>query len=78
MINFSHFFQLAFAVFFKIVASLCQCPGNEGKVCNRILPAMDEDPHSFCTNYIGKECSTDDYCGDCYDRTNDMWSKVSA
>ena len=55
-----------------MATSLRKCAGTVNRVCNRFLPAVDKNPHSLCTACRGKECNTDNLCGECY-----MWSKVS-
>ena len=38
---------------------------------------MDKDPHSLCSGCIGKECSADDGCDECYEWSDDIWTKIS-
>ena len=54
-----------------MVSSSCQCPGVEGKVCNRILPSKDNDPHHLCCSCHGKTCSLDGRCEECHDWSDD-------
>ena len=56
-----------------MVPSPGKCPGIAGKVCNRFLPARDNDPHRLCTSCQGETCNIDDRCEDCHDWTDDMW-----
>ena len=37
-----------------MVSSLCQCLGNEGKVCSGFFPALGKDPHLVSTSCRGK------------------------
>ena len=55
---------------------LRQCPGVEGKVCNRFLLAKDTDPHCLCTSCHGKTCSLDDRCEECHDWLDDRCPRV--
>ena len=75
MIRFDNF-SICYAVLFEMIPSLCQYPGT-AVICNRFLTAMDKDPHSFCTNFRGKERNTDDCWGDCHSWSDEMWIKVS-
>ena len=46
-------------------------------VSNCFLPAVGKDPRTLCSDCRGRECSMEDLCGDCYDWTDKMQTKVS-
>ena len=59
-----------------MVSSPCQCPGVEGKVCNRFLPSEENNPHRLCIACRGKSC-TIDWSDDHYSRVSDYMHKFS-
>ena len=59
------------------MSSLHQYPETVGKMCNCFLPARDKDPHLSCNSCRGKECNVDNCCGNCHDRDDTMWHRVS-
>ena len=60
-----------------MVDSPHNCAGTAELVCNCFLPVVDEDPHSLCSVCWGKECSTEDRRGECFEWSGHMWRKVS-
>ena len=59
-----------------MVPSPCQYSSVSGKVCNRFLPARDNDQHRLCTSCRGKSCSISDHCKDCCDWLDEKWFRV--
>ena len=73
------FLVLVFVIMCVIIIMVSlphQCPGVEGKVCNRFLPAKGNDPHHLCTSCCGKTCSSDDRCEECHDCSDERWQHV--
>ena len=60
-----------------MVSSARQCPGVEGKVCDRVLPSMENDPHRLCVSCLGKSCKIDDCCEEYHDWSDDCCTRVS-
>ena len=60
-----------------MVSSQHQCPGVEGKVCNRFLPSKENDRHRLCVTCRVKLCTVDNRCEECHDWLDDRCKRVS-
>ena len=60
-----------------MVPSPRKCPGVEGKVCERFLPAKDHNPHRLCVTCRGKSC-IDNWCAEFHEWSEEHCRDVAA